>query len=60
MSGKLSERLTKERKRLRAKTRSNWPRKRFADGSLWILDPITYEPVEQEEPPDPSKGWKEG
>lgn len=56
MPGRLAERLRKERARKRAK----WPTKRFADGSLWRLRPSDYEPVEQIEPPDPAKGWKEG
>ena len=51
----LKERLKRDRDRMRRK----WPRKRFADGSLWILCPKTYEPVEQIEEPDPSRGWKE-
>jgi len=51
----LRERLKKEQMRKRSK----WPRKRFADGSLWLLHPKTEEPVERLEPPDPEKGWKE-
>jgi len=37
-----------------------WPRKRFADGSLWLLHPKTYEPKKMIEPPDPKEGWSEG
>jgi len=51
----LKERIKKERTR----KRRNWPRKRFSDGSLWILHPKTEEPIEQIEPTDPKKGWKE-
>jgi len=51
----LKERFKKERTRKRRK----WPRKRFADGSLWILHPATESPVECIEDPDESKGWKE-
>jgi len=51
----LKERLKKERVKKRAK----WPRKRFSDGSLWILHPKTEEPIEQIEAPDPKNGWKE-
>lgn len=51
----LKERLERDKLRRRRK----WPRKRFADGSLWILHPSTFEPDMMIEPPDPSKGWKE-
>jgi hypothetical protein len=51
----LKERLAKEQ----ARKRSKWPRKRFADGSLWILHPKTENPVQCIEDPDPTKGWKE-
>jgi len=50
------DRLTRDR----AKKRSSWPRKRFADGSLWILHPTTLNRVQQIEAPDPEKGWSEG
>lgn len=51
----LKERLKKEWLHKRRK----WPQKRFADGSLWILNPSTLEPVRQIEEPNPSKGWRE-
>ena len=51
----LKERLKKEQARKRRK----WPRKRFADRSLWILHPQTENPVQCIEEPDPEKGWKE-
>jgi hypothetical protein len=51
----LKERLKREQ----AHKRKKWPRKRFADGSLWILHPKTLEPVQCIEDPDPAKGWKE-
>ena len=51
----LKERLAKEQ----ARKRSKWPRKRFSDGSLWILHPKTENPVQCIEDPAPSRGWKE-
>ena len=54
---KVSEYIRKHRPKTR---RKGWPRKRFDDGSLWILHPDTLEPVECIEEPDQlKKQWQD-